>query len=87
MKYILATIGSVTAATRLKRTAENMGAKRVSVVHTPHNLNKGGCSYSLRFADGQTDIVKNASASAHIPIKGIYGEIQDGRERVYHALS
>lgn len=87
MKYILATVGAVTSAVRLKKAAESMGMPKAAVVHTPASLNKGGCSYSLRFESGYLDIVKDASVRAHIPVKGYYGEIRDGRERVFHALS
>ncbi|MCX7715231.1 MAG: DUF3343 domain-containing protein, partial [Clostridia bacterium] len=74
MGYALAVVGSITAATRLKKRVSETGACIPALVHTPSKLNCGGCSYSLRFREQYMQIIKTCASEANIPIKGIYTE-------------
>lgn len=87
MNYALAAIGSVTTAVRLKKTVSKISSAVPTVVHTPAEINKGGCSYSIRFNAEYINAVKKGAAKSGITIKGLYMEVQNGREREYHAIS
>lgn len=83
--YIL--VGPITAAARLARILEGASGYPADVVHTPAQLNKGGCSYSVRINDSVQKLVVPLSKEYGLQIKKMYTEdIIDG-ERVYHAVS
>lgn len=84
---MLITIGSITTATRAaKLIKRNIGAY-AQVVATPSELNRGGCSYSVRFNDRYELEVRRLADEYEIPIKRIYKESQNGKKRVYHDIS
>lgn len=84
MKYALAAIGSITTAVRFKKA---VGAeKSVQIVHTPVSINKGGCSYSLRFSEELVPKIKRIAEKNNITIKKFYIEEINGGEREYYAL-
>ncbi len=87
MDYALAAIGSITTAVKLKKAIMRTGVVTPSVVHTPSEINKGGCSYSLRFKQDYIPIVKRSAENVHIIIKGLFLEVQNGEEREYRAIS
>lgn len=84
---MLITIGSITTAARAAKIIEQIPRISVSVVHTPKELNKGGCSYSIRFNDKYEASVRKIIAEYKIPARKWYSETIDGNRRVYNALS
>lgn len=83
--YIL--VGSITAASRLKKLLERVAGYPAEVVHTPSGLNKGGCSYSVQADDRLQSMVAPFAEEHGIPVRKIYTmEIVNG-ERVYHVIS
>lgn len=87
MDYALAAIGSITTAVKLKKNIMRTSGITASVVHTPSDINKGGCSYSLRFKQEYIPIVRQCADNSHIVIKGLFLEKQNGKEKEYHAVS
>lgn len=83
---MLVTIGSITTASRSAKIIRNTLGINVSVVHTPSELNHGGCSYSIKFNDNYHLSVKKVVAEHKIPAKKWYSETS-GTGRVYHDLS
>lgn len=69
----MAKIGSVSNASMLKKLLNNNGFDAY-LVHTPAHLNKGGCSYSVKFDKNILNEVKKLSSQNHIKIKGIYAD-------------
>lgn len=80
---MLVTIGSVTTATRAANTIRKALGINISVIHTPSELNRGGCSYSIKFNDNYMSAVKGVITEYKIPVKRWYGEAG----RVYNDLS
>lgn len=83
---MLITIGSVTTAAKVAKTIENTLGVAVSVVYTPSELNKGGCSYSIRFNDKYESEVQQLVAEYKLPVRKWYTETYNGRRRVYNAV-
>ncbi len=73
MEYIMAKIGSVNRAAMMKKILEKQGIDAY-VVHTPPQLNKGGCSYSVKFRKNLLDTVIQTANNSRIKIKGIYAD-------------
>ncbi len=74
---MLVVVGSITAATRLSRLIERTIKSPASVVHTPSDIKKGGCSYSVRFKEQYGQRIRGLVSEYNIPVKGYYYE--DGR--------
>ena len=68
---MIALFPSVTTANRIRSFLAREGCY-VDVIQTPKRLSKGGCSYSLRFAERQLENVRRAAAELGATIKGIY---------------
>ena len=84
---MLVTIGSITTAERLARIIERGTGSRAAVVHTPASINKGGCSYSVRFNDSYENDVKRLIREYNVRVKRFYREGLSGGGRVYHDIS
>lgn len=84
---MLVTIGSVTTASRAAKIIQKNLGINVQVVHTPTELNRGGCSYSIRFNENYMTSVKRIVSEYKIPVRRWYREANDGSGRVYHDLS
>ena len=84
---MLVTIGSITTAERLARIIERNTGTHATVVHTPASINKGGCSYSVRFNDRFENDARRLIREYNISVKRFYREGWNGAERVYHAVS
>lgn len=84
---MLVTIGSITTAERLARIIERSTGNPAAAVHTPASINKGGCSYSVRFNECYENDVKRLIREYNIPVKRFYREGWNGTERVYHDIS
>lgn len=84
---MLITMGSITTATRLTRIIERNLGLPAEVIHTPASLNKGGCSYSVRFKDKNEMQVRRVIKEYNVPIRKIYSEQTVGGKRVYNAVS
>lgn len=83
---MLVTIGSVTTATRTAKIIKmNLGIS-VQVVRTPSELNRGGCSYSIRFNDRYEQEVRRIAAEKKLTLRKWYGSSTDKSQRVYNAL-
>lgn len=83
---MLVTIGSITTAARLARIIEKNTGAPAEVIHTPPHLNKGGCSYSVRFADKYAARARALINEYKVPARKFYSESLDGGQRVYHAV-
>ena len=81
---MLVTIGSITTASRAAKVIRRVPGINVQVIHTPTQLNRGGCSYSIRFSDNYHMSVKRVISEYNIPVKRWYGESDGG---VYNDLS
>lgn len=81
---MLVTIGSVTTASRAAKVIRRELGINVQVIHTPTQLNRGGCSYSIRFSDNYHMSVKRVISDYRIPVKRWYSETDTG---VYNDLS
>ena len=87
MTYILAVIGSVTTASRLKHLTEQMGCKEVRVIHTPTAIHSGGCSYSVKVPEKCRLLLTEAISKSGIKIKELYREAIENGESVYIDIS
>ena len=81
---MLVTIGSITTASRAAKIIRSVLSINVQVIHTPSKLNRGGCSYSIRFGDNYYMSVKRVISEYNIPVKRWYSESDEG---VYNDLS
>lgn len=81
---MLVTIGSITTASRAAKIIRSVLGINVQVIHTPTQLNRGGCSYSIKFSDNYHMSVKRVISEYNIPVKRWYGESDGG---VYNDLS
>lgn len=79
---MLATVASVTSATRIKRRIYEFGVYS-SVIQTPQILAKEGCGYSLRFEDSARKLVERASAELGIKIRAFYIENDNDGQKEY----
>lgn len=75
--------GSVTSAVRLKRVLESASGYPAEVVHTPAQIKRGGCSYSVLADDRLRDFIRPFCAEKDISVKGIY--VREGEE--FYAVS
>ena len=83
---MLITIGSVTTASRLARLTEKKLGIPAQVVHTPAEINKGGCSYSVRIKEQYREKEKRLAEEYGVPVRKWYSEGADGGKRVYNAV-
>lgn len=83
---MLATTGSITTASRLVKLIEKETGLSARVIGTPREINKGGCSYSVRFNENIESEVRRIIRQYKINSKKIYRESVEGSRRVYHAL-
>ncbi len=84
---MLITIGSITTATRAAKTIEKNLGISAQVVHTPSELNRGGCSYSVRINEKYELNVRRLVNQYKIPVRRWYREVYDGQRRVYNDIS
>lgn len=84
---MLVTIGSMTTATRAANIIrKNLGIS-AQVVSTPTKLNRGGCSYSVKFNEKYELAVRKIVEAHSIPTRRWYRESYNGNERVYDDIS
>ena len=84
---MLVTIGSMTTATRAANIIrKNLGIS-AQVVSTPAKLNRGGCSYSVKFNEKYERAVRKIVEAHSIPTRRWYRESYNGNERVYDDIS
>ena len=76
---MLLTIGSITTATRAVTIIERHTKVRGQIIHTPRELNKGGCSYSIRYPASLEGELRKIVNDYKIPIKKWFGEVTEGR--------
>ena len=84
---MLITIGSVTTASRLAKLIEREMHLKARVMHTPSELNKGGCSYSVRVNTDNCNYIRKISETYNIKIKRCYEEMFTREGCVYNELS
>lgn len=87
MDNVLVTVGAITSAMRLVRLLESETRYGASVVHTPSEINNGGCSYSIRTNYGAVEHLQRLSQQYSLPMKKVYAIKTVDGECVYHALS
>ena len=71
---MLITIGSITTATRAVKIIQSKTGIKGYVVSTPSELNRGGCSYSIRYSDNHEEALRKAVKEYNIPAKKWYKE-------------
>ena len=79
---MLATMASITSATRLKRHAYEFGVYS-SVIQTPQIIAREGCGYSLRFDDSAKNIILNAAGELGVKIRSFYYESESEGKKTY----
>lgn len=84
---MLITTGSITTAARLAKAAEREMGGTARVVQTPRELNKGGCSYSVRIDNGFESDIRRIIKKYNINARKIYREGINGEKRVYRDIS
>ena len=84
---MLITIGSVTTASRFAKLIERELNLKSVVTHTPSELNKGGCSYSVRVLSDDCKGIKQLAEKYNVRIKHCYKETLTAEGRVYSVLS
>ncbi len=87
MGSMIFTIGSVTQAARLAKRAQSNGIYNARMIHTPSELNKGGCSYSVELPEEDAEAVKRVAERYHINIKKIYRAAKTEGGVEYYDLS
>lgn len=68
---------SITLATRMKNHFTYSG-RRVKMVHSPAEITKGGCSYSLVIDPSLLDELLSAARDYGISVKGVYELTESG---------
>jgi len=86
MSYLIITVGSITNALRLEKKINSIGIINTAVIHTPSQINSGGCSYSVRVPYKYFDAVGQLISDKKIKYKKLYLEEADG-ESVWRDLS
>lgn len=87
VRVLLITVGSVTTAARLARILEKNTGYPAEVVHTPAAINRGGCSYSVRYPEKNAEAARALIRQNRIPARKYYSEqVVDGK-REYHDIS
>lgn len=76
--YCLIAYNSVTFANRIKNYFRYDG-DYVGVIHTPVEISKGGCSYSVKVKPAKLEQVISVSRELGFKIKGVYRQTSDGR--------
>ena len=79
--------GPITSAIRLSRAVERFTGTPAAVIHTPSQMNKGGCSYTVKTDMTDTEALRKIAADNGVTIKGIYGEKTSGKGREYYDIS
>ena len=87
MSNIIITAGAITTAVRLSKRLNSLGDMKASVIHTPTEINKGGCSYSVKTTLNRLPLVEQIIDEKRIKIKKIYIEDRIDGESVYRDLS
>ena len=86
MYYIIA-YSSITYATRIRNYFKYDG-DYVGMLHTPREISKGGCSYSIKVKPGKLEQVLEVSKQCGFKIKGVYLQTDaDTYEEVEYDLS
>lgn len=75
--YYLIAYNSITFANRIKKHFASDG-DFVGILHTPKELSKGGCSYSVKVKPEKIKQVLDASNRFGFKIKGVYKQTGDG---------
>ena len=87
MSNIIITAGSVTRAISISKKINSYSQNSATVIHTPSEINTGGCSYSVKTSSKNINLVKKLSSDNLIKYKKIYIEsIIDG-ESVLREIS
>ncbi len=84
---MLITVGSITTASRLSRILEQNTGQPAEVVHTPAAVNKGGCSYSVRFPEQHIKSARELILKYKVPARKFYSENMSEGKREYHDIS
>ena len=84
---MLITVGSITTAARLAAILERNTGCPAETVHTPAAVNKGGCSYSVRFPEQHIERAREPISEYKVPVKKYYSETICGGRREYHDIS
>lgn len=84
---IYATVGSITTAARLAKKLSAHGDLHTSIVHTPSEINNGGCSYSVRTSVRDPSLVREIAAEYGIHIRNFYREDVINGRKFYHVIS
>ena len=87
MGKVLITVGSVTTASRLEKYLRKKKGIKASLMHTPVEINNGGCSYSIRIDAANLSRVKEAIKEIDVAVRKFYMEDYYEGEKKYHVIS
>ncbi len=87
MSNLIITTGSVTTAVRTAKKLNSISNVNASVIHTPPAINTGGCSYSVKTAPDNLELVKKLYQENKIRFRKIYIEDTVNGESVYRDIS
>lgn len=87
MGRIIATVGSVTTAVRIEKLLRKNKGIPSRVIHTPANLNGGGCSHSVAIDGMYLSQLKELANKYGLSIRKIYMEEIFNGEKMYHVIS
>jgi len=82
---MLATVASLTSASRIKRRAADYGIE-ATVIQTPQSIAKEGCGYSVRFEDSERSGISRSAIDLNIKIRAFFTESVSGSEKTYTKL-
>ncbi len=79
MYYVL--FNSITMATRIRNHFKYEGVS-LYMAHTPKEISKGGCSYSIIVKPKYLEDILNVASEYGIAVKGVYEQTESGFKKV-----
>ena len=87
MAEIIAVVGAITTASKLKTALEKKGCLKCRIAHTPSKISSGGCSYSVYLSDSCYFLLLEETKKCGINIKGIFRKYISNGKEFYDDLS
>lgn len=87
MSNLIVTVGAVTTAMRLEKKLNFLGDINATVIHTPIEINSGGCSYSVKTTLSKLPLIEKIISDNKIKIKRVFIEENYDGERKYRVIS
>ena len=87
MTNIIITAGSVTRAIYIAKKINSNSQNSATVIHTPPQINQGGCTYSVKTSSKNIDLIRKLYAENIIRYKKLYIENEIDGESVFGDIS